>query len=493
MPRKLIALTAMVLLAVGAGCASKDSGFAEVRRLTLERTGHLVQWDQHGIDDQAVRAAVHAMLAHYLTVDQAVQVALLNNRHLQATLEDLGIAQADLAQAGLLKNPVFAASWRFPDRSPRGTDIGYSVAADFLDLMVLPLRKRIAAEQLESTRLSIAHEVLQLAADVKVAYFTYQARQQLLARLRVIVELNRTAAELGQRQYEAGTLNELGAVNQQVIYEQSQADIAQAEAQLVTDRERLNRLMGLWDEQTMWKIAAQLPEIPRQEIPVDHLEELALRNRLDLAATRAQVDTLAHVLGITRDYRYLTNVDIGVDTERDTDGQHVTGPTLSLQVPIFDQGQARVAKVESQFRQLYRRFQGMVIDARSQVREARDQMLAERTLAGHYKALLPQRIRILNLTLEQYNGMLKGPYDLLLAKQNEVATEQAYIDAWRDYWIARSELERAVGGRLPVTWGSTTQASPTTTQPAQPTTTPAHETHEHHEAHHMHGVKGSPQ
>jgi cobalt-zinc-cadmium efflux system outer membrane protein len=99
-------------------------------------------------------------------------------------------------------------------------------------------------------------------------------------------------------------------------------------------------------------------------------------------------------------------------------------------------------------------------------------MVAQRNLAQYYKVLLPERMHILQLTLQQYNGMLKGPYDLLLAKQSEVATEQAYVDAWRDYWIARADLERALGGRLPAT---TTALAPTTTplQSPAPATAPA--------------------
>jgi cobalt-zinc-cadmium efflux system outer membrane protein len=119
--------------------------------------------------------------------------------------------------------------------------------------------------------------------------------------------------------------------------------------------------------------------------------------------------------------------------------------------------------VKAEYRQLQRRFEAQAIDIRSEVREARARLLAQRNLAKYYKVLLSERMRILELTLHQYNGMLKGPYDLLLAKQNEVTTEQAYVEAWRDYWIARAELERALGGRLP-TSGTGTLSS--TTAPA---------------------------
>ena len=70
---------------------------------------------------------------------------------------------------------------------------------------------------------------------------------------------------------------------------------------------------------------------------------------------------------------------------------------------------------------------------------------------------MPERKRVLDLTVTNYNAMLKGPYDLLLARQNELAAERGYIDALRDYWIARADLERAVGGRL--TSSSKTQST----------------------------------
>ena len=494
---RIIKTSAAGLVVAGlAGCAAvpREAGFGRVQATVGDRTGHLVQWRGNTADDAAVDAAVRALLAHELTADQAVQVALLNNRHLQATFEDLGVAQADLVQAGLLKNPVFAASWRFPDRSPGGTNAEYSVTQDFLDLLILPLRKKVAAQQFEGTKLSVAHEVLQLAAEVKTAYYTLQAREQLLDRLRLIADLNQTGAELAQRQHEAGTLNELGWVSQRAIYDQSKIDVAQTETQLAADRERLNRLLGLWGAQTTWKVAARLPEIPQQEPPVEHLESVAIRQRLDLAATRAQLITLGQALAVTEGYRYFASADVGVDTERETDGQRVTGPTLSLQVPIFDQGQAQIAKVKAQYRQFQRRFEAQAVDIRSEVREARDRMLAQRNLAEYYKVLLPERMRILELTLQQYNGMLKGPYDLLLAKQNEVTTEQAFVDAWRDYWIARADLERALGGRLPET---TTVGVPATGPVPRhaPATAPVNQHPDRHDMHmpgmQMPGIQGA--
>jgi cobalt-zinc-cadmium efflux system outer membrane protein len=469
--------TLFALLTAG-GCASvpKAGGFDAVQREVADRTGHQVQWRGQTAEDAQLHRAVADLLANDLTANQAVQVALLNNRTLAARFEDLGIAQADLVQAGLLKNPIFSGSWRFPDHSPRVTNVEYSVAEDFLDLLVLPLRKRVAQQEFDRTRLSIGHDVLELAAEVKEAFYTMQARAQLVQRLRLVSDINQAAAELATRQREAGTLNELGEANQQVAYEESKVDVAQAEAQLAADRERLNRLMGLWGDQTTWKIANRLPDLPAEKIPLDRLESLAMRQRLDVLAARAQTVTLREALAAKDAYRYFANAEVGVSTEKDPDGVRVTGPTLSLQLPIFDQGQAQVAQLAAQFRQSQRRLEALAIDARSEVREARDRLVAQRALVEHYQRLLPQRVRILNLTLQHYNGMLKGAYDLLLAKQAEVATERAYIESWRDYWIARTQLERALGGKLPGAASPTTMPS---TMPMPGATPDAHDDHHH--------------
>ena len=66
-------------------------------------------------DINEMQQRVQTLLGTNLTVDSAIEVALLNNRELHATLEELGIAEADLIQAGLPRNIELAGSWRFPN------------------------------------------------------------------------------------------------------------------------------------------------------------------------------------------------------------------------------------------------------------------------------------------------------------------------------------------------------------------------------------------
>ena len=441
------------LLAIGlivSGCAAPPASFERVRSQVGERTNHHVAWNRGSVDDARITGEVRALLRRPLTAERAVQVALLNNRDLQASFEEIGIAQADLIEAGLLTNPSLGVSVRFPDRSPSGTNVEYSIAQNLIELILRPARTRIAAGQVAQAETRAADQVLKVAAEVKTAFYTAQASRQLLDRLRVVSQVNETAVEFTKRLHEAGNVSDLDLANQQSAYEQSRLEIAQTELQLRRDREKVNRLLGFWGSEINWDMVDHLPEIPGREVSLRGLESRALGQRLDLQARKMQLDSLGEALALRTHTRFLpAEIKLGVDTERDPDGVRVTGPTLDLELPIFNQGQGAIAKLTAQYRQAEREVESLAINIRSEVRSARDQLVAARDLTSHIeKQLLPTRRRALNLTLEQYNYMLKGTYDLLLAKENEIAAERSYLESWRDYWIAHAELERAVGGSL---------------------------------------------
>jgi cobalt-zinc-cadmium efflux system outer membrane protein len=208
--------------------------------------------------------------------------------------------------------------------------------------------------------------------------------------------------------------------------------------------------MGLWGEETEWTPKPSLPELPEHDPSLNHLESLAIGQRRDLLALRKQVDSIGQILALKTNTRFLpASVNVGVDTEKQTDGQRITGPTLDLELPIFDQGQGEVAKLAAEYRQAQRQLQSLAIRIRSEVREARDTLKINRDQVAYFKkVVVPLNVQSVNQTLLQYNAMQVNTYDLFLAKQRELDTERDYIQAWRDYWISRTQLEEAVGGNL---------------------------------------------
>lgn len=437
----------LTLLAVCLPAALHGQSISGLQETVRERTGHEVEWTKDAETDGQVERAVHALLRRPLTAERAVQIALLNNRELQATFEEMGIAQADLIEAGLLKNPVFEGSARFPDRPPGAADVELSVAQDFLDLLMLPLRKKIAAQELARAELRAGDAVLKLAAETKRAFYELQAQQQLLAEMNAFQATETAARELSGRLHDAGNISDLELANQQAASSQAKLEALALEVEWHAGRERMNRLLGLAGDEE-WKLTDELPTLPANDLPPRRLEALALAQRLDLAATKAEWAGVVQALGISRTYRYLGTVELGVDTESQPDRQRITGPVFRLELPIFNRGQGRIARMEAQLRQTERRVEAQAIGIRAEVREARDRVEAERKLVVYYRdELLPERKKVLDLTVTHYNAMLKGGYDLLLAKQNELAAQRGAIEALRDYWMARSDLERAIGGR----------------------------------------------
>jgi cobalt-zinc-cadmium efflux system outer membrane protein len=159
---------------------------------------------------------------------------------------------------------------------------------------------------------------------------------------------------------------------------------------------------------------------------------------------------MAEALGITIDWRWVGQIEVGVSTERETDRTWVTGPALAIELPIFNQRQADIARLEAQLRRSQKRLTAQAIEIRSEIRSLRNHLIMKRNLIDHYRStVLPLREQIVDLTLKNYNYMLKGAFDLLMAKQQEFEGYQNYLEAVRDYWIIRADMQRSLGGSLP--------------------------------------------
>ncbi len=442
-------LTGLLSALVLSGCATvqRTAGVSEVDRQLSARTGEQVSWQQNADERRAAEAKVSELLATELTAEKAVRIALLNNRGLQATYERLGIAQADLVQAGLLDNPELGLQNLFGDE---GNLFEATFIQPFMSVITLAARKQIGTAQAEQVRLEVARSALELALDVKAAYYAVLADSQALELFQQVTLGTEAAAELAARQVRAGTLSRKDQALQQAFHAQAALETAQAQARLASDRERLNRLLGLWGPHTQWKVPTRLPQLPATLSPLDRVEQLAVERRLDLAAATREVEAMYRAYGLTRDTRLLKSLGIGVTFKREPDGEKLLGPDVVLSLTLFDQGQARLARVESELRMSERRLEALAVDARSQARDARLRVQAAYEAVNHYRtALLPLHQTVVQETLKLYNGMLAGVYELLLAQQMQVQTAKQYVEANKAFWLTWVDLERAVGGSLP--------------------------------------------
>jgi cobalt-zinc-cadmium efflux system outer membrane protein len=159
------------------------------------------------------------------------------------------------------------------------------------------------------------------------------------------------------------------------------------------------------------------------------------------------VQTLGYALGLAKTSRWTGVIDVGADVARLKDGHIAVGPRAAIELPIFDQRRATIARLEAQLRTSQQLLEARAIEIRSEVREAQSRLVTARRTADLYRhEIIPTREKLVALSQQQYDAMLLGVYQLVLAKQNEINAYRGYIDAVRDYWSAHADLDRAVGG-----------------------------------------------
>ena len=443
--------TTVLALALGA-CASvpEEAGFSDAAAIVRERGGLEIRWGRGQPQDEEVDAQVRALLQRDLDTESAVAIALLRTRHLQALYEDLRIAQADLVEAGLLRNPIFHVEGRFPAGGGLAAfDLG--LEEDFLSILFLPLRKRVAAASFEATKLRVAEHVLTLAGEVRVAFYLLQGTEQLAELRRTVLQATEASSDLARGLHEAGNIRDLDLDSELALHEEAKLALARAEIERTDARERLNALMGLWGPETGWKISARLPEVPEEEESVEGIESRAVAASLTLAQRRIEIEREAQRLGFVRKTSLTPEVAVGVSAERESEsGLWTTGPAIALSLPLFNQGQPAVARAVAVLNSLQESYAAEATELRSAVRRAASRVLASRGRADFLRrVLLPLRSRIVEGSQLEYNAMQEGAFQLLMAKREEIAAGATYVEELRDYWIARAEFGQILAGAGP--------------------------------------------
>ena len=447
---KKAGLTALVSAFALSGCAtfSPDGGMSVV----ADVAGQTIKKDVVAIrsteDATQAKDAVRDLLRRGLTVDTAVQIALLNNRGLQAAYNDLAIAEADLVQDSLPPNPTFSIS-RIAGNG--ALEIERRVVGDILALATLPFRSEIARQRFQQAQLRAVLETLRLAADVRRSYYRTVAANELVGLLTDAKSTAESTAKLAQKLGETGSLNKLDQAREQVFYAETTADLASTRQEATSSRERLARLMGLWGSDLSFRLPDTLPTLPRRPSALPSIEVDAVSHRIDLQIARIELDTLAKSLNLTEATRFVTLLDIaGIDRKtRDPDGApfRERGFDIQFQIPIFDGGEVRVRRAAATYNEAFNRLTEKAVNVRSEARDAYRIYRSTYDIAGQYqREVLPLRKIITEEMQLRFSSMQVDVFALLVETRQRIAALRAAIDAKRNFWLAQSDLTTAING-----------------------------------------------
>lgn len=454
-----------------AGCASlpgergRDAVATELgarsgRAVTLATAG------PGGIDD-----SLRTLLAQPLSADAAVELAWRNSPRSRAALAELGLAAADLFEASRPRNP--GLSW-----SRLGNEYSLGLHVVLTDLLTLPARRRIGALAWQAAIAEAVDVLLEEAARVRRDYYRALAAEQVAELRAAVAEAAELSAEMARRFHAAGNISALQLAREEADATQSRAAAAKARVERLASRMKLAERLGLAGRTNRWSLPDRLPLPLPLAADVDALLAQASARRGDLAAARASLDAHGRDARLARRIGRLGDVELGVEREREGDERR-SGPSVDLELPLFDQGQGRVARAEAERELALQRIEAIELGIERAVRTGAARLAVQAEIIDTYReALIPQREAIVARQLERYNFMLIGVGELLEARREEFDTYQDYLEAIRDWWIAHGELERAIGGPLPL--AGEPEYAPRAQDVVSPPSDNAHDMHGHH-------------
>lgn len=451
-----LALLAGVAALLG-GCAtfSPDGGVGAVQAISYTELNKNVVKIGDDAAAGSAKARVDQLLKKPLTADAAVQIALLNNRGLQAAFNELGIAEAQMVAASLPPNLTFGIS-KLSGRFE--IEIERQVAGSLLALATLPARAEIARDRFRTAQLRAAEAVLKLAADTRRQYYRAVAANAQVSFVQEAKASSDAATELFKRLGESGGVNKLDQAREFAFDAELGAQLAQARLQQRQERERLVRQLGLWGDDLKFKLPGTLPPLPRIQ-SVKSIEAEALRKRIDLQVARADLDALAKSLGLTQATRFVNDVDllgrrtyerertVSEDGHLEREARRSRTLELEIEIPIYDFGQSKVALAEQTYMQAANRLAEKAVNIRSEAREAYTGYRASHDIARQYQNnVVPLRKIIQDESLLQYSGMLIDVTELIADARARILSNVAAINARRDFWIAHTDFKHALIG-----------------------------------------------
>ena len=468
------------LAALAAGCATVDPRFdyEHARKHVAIATG---QADVYRPDeDGLVRNKVEGLMADGITADEAVAVCLLNNPQLQASFYDIGISRADVVQSGLMSNPSLGLALRLPAGGGLANLEG-GLAQNIADLWQIPVRKRAAERSLDGAILDVAREAAELAAEAKIAYYeavgTLEGAKIAEENLKVAVELQ----EMALTRQKAGAANEIEANLARSLVLDAELVVVSSRFAGADARRTLAKLLGTVADANELVLLDPLPEIPAEIPAAGDLVREARQSRLDLGAARQAVSAAAARL--REQYRLiLPTVEVGVEFERaerkrqggrgllaDTGRASIAngaltapeiqprserrvntdftiGPSISLELPIFDQNQAQIAKAKYEYAQTVRLLEALDRAVVQEVRGAVNRTLTAWKLAKLYgDRSVPLAQSNLDLSRKAYSAGQVSFLAVLEAQRFFLDSRSRYVDAAQAAATSIPALERTIG------------------------------------------------
>ncbi|MFT5284640.1 MAG: cobalt-zinc-cadmium efflux system outer membrane protein [Planctomycetota bacterium] len=442
-----LVLTLSTLLVFSCVQVEPQPDFEKARSLVEQSTGHDSVFDPY--DEPLSESELQSILADGLSLDEALRVALLNNRELQAEFQEIGIAHADWVQAQLLTNPSVDVLLRFPSNGGRGV-LEATVGAELLDLWRIPVRTEAAKKSLEATVLRIARSAGVRLAQTRNSFYAVVAAEELHQLELENAELATRSFEAVQALHKAGASDALDVSLAHGPLLAAQLAVSTSRMEAANSKRELAKLLSLEQSVDGLNLIDSLPAPVTTEFDSEALVQRALESRLDLRAIANAVEALEIRVELERREAW-GDASVGISGERPSGPEdNLIGPSLSLTLPIFDQNQAQVAKASFRLEQMVKLHEAAQIAVAQDVRASADRVnSASINLELYNQGLLPQSQLALDLAQESFEAGHIILLELIAAQRQSLDARKSLVTLKLEAATSASDLERVVGAPLP--------------------------------------------
>lgn len=353
-------------------------------------------------EEEANSLQVSQLLTQTVSENSAVEIALMNNRSIQAMLLEVGISQADVLQAGLLPNPGYSLGI-FKQGDELSMEHGFHFNLD--KLLFRNELQGMAQQKLLQTQQRLVTQLIQLGHESRKAHIEAVADQETTLYMQQVWSLAKAGADLADKMKAAGNFNKLQQAREQEFEAQARSGLLRAQRSELSSREKLGRLMGLNAGQMHFKLPHHLPPLPLVLKDSPALEDQALQQGVDVQRAKLNNEQIAPQSGFTKASHFINVLEV---------------------------------------REAYANYK-----------------VAYEMALHHRDVVLPLQQTIAEENLLRYNGMLMGVFELLSESRQQITSVTTYMTLQKEFWLAQIDLDMAMIGKPSLSISIETPASAT--------------------------------
>jgi outer membrane protein TolC len=438
----LLVVSTSLLLGACSSTAPKNS-MAPIQKAVHENFPQ-VTLDENYTNKPAVTTPVNS--SSTLQLPDALKLLFSHSPEVRIELAKLGVADAQQLQAKLISNPHIAIGALHPEGGGRWK-LETGLSQPLLELFTRPLRRTMAEQNLLRTQLQLQAALQGLIIKTQNNYYNAVAAAQHLQVQTQVLQASQAQQALALSLYRAGNMAE----NQFLYYDNELRHQQQAwnERKLEAEQQRIQLLsqLGLASTSEL-RLPQRLPMLKEEELDKSQLIAQAQQHRLDTKIIQQQLALAQQRKMLLKKEKGWRDMSLGINAEREPNSSNNFGAEIEIALPLFNRNQGKIAILDAQISGLEAELQQQQLKMDKEISTALLELAtAQQQLALINKALQVAQKRV-DLAQREVNFMLTSPFELLAIKGDEIQLAHDYTHSLKRFWLARSQLELAVGKSL---------------------------------------------